>query len=77
VQIIIILFYLTGDSLYSSTGITIELLDVNDNPPIIQNGGGVLRTIAEDEAKPVMHLHLSTETFMFRYNVNDTDTWVY
>jgi hypothetical protein len=52
-----------ADSLKSETEITVELIDINDNPPVIQNGG-LLRTIAEDEGKPVMYTHLCAEIFI-------------
>lgn len=57
-------FYPTADSLSSSIKCTIELEDINDNPPNIQNGGP-LATIAEDVGKPVMYLYLYTDIFIY------------
>jgi hypothetical protein len=52
-----------ADSLSNSTKITVKLTDINDNPPVIQNGG-LLKTIAEDEAKPVTYTHLHAKLFI-------------
>lgn len=42
-----------GDSLTATTRITIDLEDVNDNAPVIQNGGNTLATLSEDVGQGV------------------------
>lgn len=49
------------DSLSSSIRITVELTDINDNPPTIQNPG-LLSTIAEDQGRPGVQLGYVTAT---------------
>jgi hypothetical protein len=71
VQLIIKFVCPTADSSSTTIKITIELKDLDDEPPVIQNGGGILRTIPEDEGKQVNHLHLCNELCYHGYNAND------
>jgi hypothetical protein len=52
-----------AENLSNSTRITVMLTDINDNPPVIQNGG-LLKTIAENDGKSVMYTHLRAKIFI-------------